>query len=124
MSDQKNIWTVMIFGTGQVQAIALQYKGRVNARRDRDLATSGGREMVTLVDDFGRELTLRPLDAAIVLLQDVDLAAEGNAIANVKNAVSQQLSQIRAQEEGEKNPEIKQFNTRMRFAQSGGAIRA
>jgi hypothetical protein len=118
-----NIWTIMVFAPGQAQGIVLQYKGRDNAVRDHELIDTG-RKRVRLVDDFGRVLTMTPTDDTIALLQDVDAAAEGNTIANVKNGLAQQLAQVRGQEEGEKNAEIRNYNTRARFAQSGGAIRS
>lgn len=119
-----NIWTIMVFENNQPQAVVLQYKGRDNARRDRDLMRAATPDVVTVTDDFGRELSFRPMNVQTTLLQDVDLAAEGNTIANVKNGVANQLAQLQTQTELEKNTEMKAALARARFAQSGGAIRA
>lgn len=122
-----NVYTLMVFETGQPQAVVLQYKGRDHARRDRDIMKSDSPEKVTIIDDFGRELTFRPMNVQTSLLQDVDQASEGNTIANVKNAVSNTVAQTLAQTELEKDPAMKAALARARLMQGangGGAFRA
>lgn len=95
--------------------------------RDRDILNAATPEKVTITDDFGRELTFRPMNVQTTLLQDVDKAAEGNLIANVKNNVAQALGQVRSQAEVEKNPEMKSAMMKAQLTQGmqpNGMIRS
>jgi hypothetical protein len=112
-----NIWTLMIFSDRSDQAIVLQYKTVAGAAMDRDKVLAGTDNTVLLVDDYGRQLSLRPSDVAMALLQDVDRAAEGNTASNVKNNVANAIAQVATQSEIEKNPEVKAAMTRAALTQ-------
>lgn len=119
-----NIWTLMIFAAGQVQGIVLQFTSHDRACETRDkLNAEDGFNKVTVADDFGRELSIRPNDAGIILLQDIDQATEGNMVGNVKNNVAQAATQVRTQGEIEKIPEIKAAMLRQQFQGAGPVIR-
>lgn len=113
----ENLWTLMIFENGQPQALVLQYKGRDNARRDLNLMKPATADKVTVVDDFGRELTIRPMNVQTTLLQDIDRGAEGNLAANVMNNVASSLAQVHTQEELEKHPEVRRAMSRAQLTQ-------
>ena len=113
----ENIWTVMTFCAGQTQAVVLQYKTAAAANRDHDLLMGDGAGKVRLTDDYGRCLSVRPADVPMVLLQDVDRAAEGNTVSNVKNNIANAMAQVATQSEMERNPEVKAAMTRAALTQ-------
>ena len=121
-----SIYTLMIFVPNQPQAVVMQYKTPAKALRDRNALVDKTGEKVVIADDYGRELAFSPSGSEIVLFQDVDLAAEGNTIGNVKNNIANTLAQIRSQEEAEKDPAVKAAITRQKLQQGlngGGAFR-
>jgi hypothetical protein len=117
-----NVWTLMIFQADQSQAVVLQYRTLERAERDRDLGDSASDERVTLRDDYGRQLRLSPANTQLSLLQDVDLAAAGNLVSNVKNMVSQTVAQVRAQAEAQADPAMKGAMFAAQAQQMKGAI--
>ena len=66
---------------------------------------------------------MRAEEISVVLLQDVDLACEGNLISSVKNNVTQAMTQVQTQSEIEKSPAIKAAQTRQQLTNGLGAIR-
>lgn len=112
-----NIWTLMVFEQGQAQGVVLQYHGHDHAHRDREIMKGDTPHKVTVTDDFGRELTFRPMNVQTTLLQDVNKASEGNTIANVKNELANQRAQVRVHKAIEDDAEIKNFRTSMRLTQ-------
>lgn len=120
-----NLHTLTVFVHGQPQAVILQYKTAEKALHDRDAMTRAPGDGVLLGDDYGRELSLRLTGNEIVLYQDVDLAAEGSVLAGVKNNIANTMSQIKSQQEIEKDPAVKSAITRAQLQQSltGGVIR-
>ena len=70
----ENVHTLMLFCTGQQQAVVLQYKTAAEAKQDRDHATNVALSLVRLADSYGRELTLKPADVQMALVQDIDAA--------------------------------------------------
>ena len=122
----ENVFTLMVFPQSQQQAISLQYKSLEPARKNRDILNGGGLNKITVPDDYGRELSIRPCEVQIALLQDIDRASEGNAILAVKNNITQALAQMRTQGEIDADPKVKAAVTRMQLAQGAnqsGAFR-
>jgi hypothetical protein len=113
----------MIFVENQPQAVVLQYKTAERAREDRNRLCSSHQAPIILSDDYGRELTMAAKDLQLVLLQDVDRAAAGNLVSNVKNAVSQMAAQVRAQVEAGKDPALKGAIAAQQIMQGAGAFR-
>lgn len=123
----ENVVTLMIFPQGQTQALVLQYKTVESARKARDTLSGAGLDKVMVRDDYSRELTARPCEIQLALLQDIDQVTEGNVLAQVKNNIVQMLSQMRTTDEIEKDPKIKAAQVRAQLSQGlnqAGAFRA
>jgi hypothetical protein len=120
----ENIHTLMLFISGQTQAVVLQYKTPMQANDAHDAAV-GKAERVTICDDYGRRLTVRPTDVQMALVQDIDLATDGNVASMVKNNLVQALTQMRTQNEMDADPKVKAAVVRSQLQQGagGGAFR-
>lgn len=120
----ENVHTLMVFVQGQAQAVVLQYKTPMQANDAHDMIFVGAGR-VTISDDYGRRLTVKPSDVQMALVQDIDLAIDGNVASMVKNNLVQALTQMRTQSEMDGDPKMKAAVTRAQLTQglNGGAIR-
>ncbi len=119
-----NVFTLMVFPHGQTQAVVLQFKTPMSANDAHDLCV-GEAARVTISDDYGRRLTLKPADVQMALVQDIDAATEGNVASMVKNNIIQALTQMRTQNEMDGDPKVKAAVVRSQLQQGaqGGAFR-
>jgi hypothetical protein len=119
----ENVWTLMLFVQGQPQGLVLQYKTVQAATTARNAIAGPESGKVRVMDDYGRDLTVRAEEAHIILLQDVDMACEGNMVSSVKNNITQALSQVRTQTAIDNSPTIKAAQISQNIRNGMGAIR-
>ena len=121
----ENVFTLMVFVQTQPQAVVLQYKTLTAAKLAQDEIDSTGTDKVTVTDDYGRRLRVKPTDIQLSLVQDIDAATEGNVASMVKNNLIQALTQMRTQNEIESDPKVKAAVVRSQLQQGaqGGAFR-
>lgn len=98
------MWALTLMLTGQ-QPVTLQFKTVEKAQDNvRDLLGDPARGFVTLEDDFGRRFFLSSVSISGALLQDLDVALEGDR--------QMKLAHIKAEQKLQSDPGL-------RLAQAG-----
>ena len=121
----ENVHTLMVFVPNQAQAVVLQYKTPMAANDAQDLCVDEAARSHDQPMIMAAELTLKPADVQMALVQDIDAATEGNVASMVKNNIIQALTQMRTQNEIESDPKVKAAVVRSQLQQGaqGGAFR-